>query len=141
MRMNKILMALGIGALCSMNLLCAQTPTKPLTDVQKQAVADANNALATLKTLKMTQTLPSRQKIMNAQYSIYLERKTNLLPLETRANNLLATFRQASEKLAGTKERQTLIDTRTRIFTEYEAALKNARSNTWRQDVAAAPAE
>ncbi|MFA5307727.1 MAG: hypothetical protein WC365_09820, partial [Candidatus Babeliales bacterium] len=112
-----------------------------LTDIQKKALTDANNALAALKTLKMTQILPSRQRIMTAQHTIYQERKTNLLPLENRANNLLATFRQATEKLLGTKERQNLIDIRTKIFTEYEAALKNARSSIWRQDVAAAPTE
>lgn len=140
MHMNKILLALSMGALCSTALFCAQV-SKPLTDIQKKALTDANNALAALKTLKMTQILPSRQRIMTAQHTIYQERKTNLLPLENRANNLLATFRQATEKLLGTKERQNLIDIRTKIFTEYEAALKNARSSIWRQDVAAAPTE
>lgn len=141
MHMNKIFLALGIGTLCSCNLFCTQAPAKPLTDIQKQALTDANNALTALKALKMTQILPSRQKIMTAQYAIHSERKTTLLPLETRANSLLATFRQASEKLVGTKERQTLIDARTQIFKEYETALKNARTSIWKQDVAAAPAE
>ncbi len=139
--MHKILLVLGIGTFCSCNLFCTQAPAKPLTDMQKQALTDANNALAALKTLKITQILPSRQKIMAAQYAIHSERKTNLLPLEKRANGLLETFRQASEKLIGTKERQNLIDARTKIFTEYEAALKNARSSIWKQDVAAAPTE
>jgi hypothetical protein len=140
MRMNKILLILSVGVLCGAALVCAKTP-KPLTEVQKKALTDANTALAALKTLKMSQILPSRQKIMTSQYAIHSERKTNLLPLEKRANELLATFRQASEKLVGTKERQALIDARTQIFKEYETALKNARTGIWRQDIAAAPTE
>lgn len=140
MRMNKILLILSVGVLCGAALVCAKTP-KPLTEVQKKALTDANTALAALKQLKMSQILPSRQKIMTSQYAIHSERKTNLLPLEKRANELLAAFQEASKRLVGTKERETLIDARTQIFKEYETALKNARTNIWRQDIAAAPTE